>query len=280
MSKVSVFDKEWIDLVFEGRNKSYGAYQLRREDPKTTIIALISGIALIGALVSVPYIVNLFKDEVAVVDGNPGALPEPIEDITPVVMPPKPKPIVNEAAAPAPKPKEDKTKLVTPVATDEPSDDDVPKTKDFDDTNPGNETVKGTGGGVDIGPTSSKGPEDGTGTNTKPDEGETGTGTFVIGALDKAPNYPGGIDKFIAEVGKRYRVPEIERATTLKVYVSFVVEKDGTLSNITVPRDPGNGLGEEAIRVLKSMKTKWSPGLIKGKPVRTSYTLPIVVNVR
>ena len=79
MSKVSVFDQAWIDLVFEGRNKDYGAYQLRKQDPKTTMIALFSGIALIGLLISIPVLINYFKPvEPNVVIAQP-TLPEVFE---------------------------------------------------------------------------------------------------------------------------------------------------------------------------------------------------------
>lgn len=279
MSKVNVFDKEWIDLVFEGRNKSYGAYQLRREDPRTTLIALFSGIALVVILVSIPAIINYLTPKSAIID-NSKVLP-PIEDfsVIPVTLPEKPKPIVENTAAPAPKPKQDTKKFLTPVATNEPVDSDIAKTDDFTDANPGHETAEGTGEGIDIGHTSSIGTEDGTGTNTTTTDG-TDNEPYTTVVLDKVPEFPGGINKFLEIVGKNYKVPDIERITTIKVYVSFVVEKDGSISNVRVPKDPGNGLGEEAIRVLKSIKTKWKPGMMKGKPVRTSYTLPIVVNVR
>ena len=56
-----------------------------------------------------------------------------------------------------------------------------------------------------------------------------------------------------------------------------MVEKDGSMTDIQVKNDPGYGLGREAIRVLKSLKTKWTPGMIGSKPVRTSYNLPITV---
>lgn len=59
----------------------------------------------------------------------------------------------------------------------------------------------------------------------------------------------------------------------------FVIERDGSMTDIQVKRDPGHGLGKEAIRVLKSLKTKWSPGMIDGKAVRTAYNLPITVQM-
>ena len=61
--------------------------------------------------------------------------------------------------------------------------------------------------------------------------------------------------------------------------MAFVIEEDGTMSNIKVTRDPGYGLGKEAVRVLNSLKTKWTPGMIGGHPVRTYYNLPILVKL-
>ena len=94
------------------------------------------------------------------------------------------------------------------------------------------------------------------------------------------PEFPGGIEKFYKYVGNNFEKPEIDAINTFRVYVSFVIERDGSMTDIKVVRDPGYGLGREAIRVLKSLKTKWSPGIIGSKPVRTAYNLPIVVDMQ
>ena len=85
------------------------------------------------------------------------------------------------------------------------------------------------------------------------------------------------MDKFYKYVAKNFRSPETDNDIAIRVLVSFVIEKDGSMTDIRVPRNPGYGLDKEAIRVLKSLKIKWSPGMIKGKPVRTAYSLPINV---
>jgi protein TonB len=59
--------------------------------------------------------------------------------------------------------------------------------------------------------------------------------------------------------------------------IAFVIEKDGTMTDIRILKDPGYGLGQEAVRVLKSLKTKWNPGILNSKPMRTAYTLPIII---
>ena len=68
MSKLNIYDTRWLDIVFEGRNKEYGAYQLRAENPKTTIKALFSGIFLLGSAIAIPIVLNSThkKDDVAI----------------------------------------------------------------------------------------------------------------------------------------------------------------------------------------------------------------------
>ena len=98
--------------------------------------------------------------------------------------------------------------------------------------------------------------------------------------LTKQPEFEGGIQGFYKYVNKEFIIPEINEDLTAKIYMSFVVEKDGTMSNIKALRDPGHGLGTEAERVLKSITKKWSPGEIEGKKVRTNYNLPITINIK
>ncbi|MNG07544.1 Gram-negative bacterial tonB protein [compost metagenome] len=128
----------------------------------------------------------------------------------------------------------------------------------------------------------------GTGTvvNALPTTGGNGTGTEIAPAtndpvntavLDKMPEFPGGMAKFYTYVGNNFQKPELDAEKTLRVYVSFVIERDGSITDITVIKDPGYGLGKEAIRVLKSIKAKWTPGILNGKTVRTAYNLPITI---
>lgn len=118
----------------------------------------------------------------------------------------------------------------------------------------------------------------GTGTETA---GAVDPGNTIVASatLDKLPEFPGGINRFYTYVGNNFEKPDVDSGSTMKVYVSFVIEKDGSMTDIQVKRDPGYGLGKEAVRVLKSLKTKWSPGMIGSKPVRTAYNLPITVQM-
>lgn len=92
--------------------------------------------------------------------------------------------------------------------------------------------------------------------------------------LEVKPEYPDGINEFYKFIAKNYRTPKSKEFVGGKVFVSFVIEKDGSLTDIKVLKDAGFGTGEEAIRVLKKCK-KWLPAEQDGKKVRCSYTLPI-----
>jgi len=95
-------------------------------------------------------------------------------------------------------------------------------------------------------------------------------------SVEKKPEYPGGIGEFYKHVASNFIVPTHKDFYGGKIYVSFVVEKDGTLTDIKVLRHPGFGTADEAIRVLKSAKT-WQPAEQNGKKVRCQYMLPISI---
>ena len=98
---------------------------------------------------------------------------------------------------------------------------------------------------------------------------------YNTAGIEVKPDFPGGIEKFYKFVGNNYQAPE-EEGLKGKVYVTFVVEKDGSLTDIKVIRDIGYGTGKEAIRVLKKCP-KWTPGEQNGKKVRVLYSLPITI---
>lgn len=92
------------------------------------------------------------------------------------------------------------------------------------------------------------------------------------------PEFPGGMMGFHAYVSQSYKIPPTFKGTG-NVILSFVVEKDGSLTDIKIIRDLGSGTGEEAVRILK-ISPKWKPGIQDGVPVRVSYTLPIRLSVK
>ncbi|WP_051189447.1 energy transducer TonB [Daejeonella oryzae] len=103
---------------------------------------------------------------------------------------------------------------------------------------------------------------------------------YDLGSVETSPEYPGGNKALGKFLGLNLKYPQAAREnnTQGKVYVGFVVEKSGQLSDLKIIKGIGYGCDEEALRVLKN-SIAWTPGMIGGKPVRTSYTLPITFQV-
>lgn len=98
----------------------------------------------------------------------------------------------------------------------------------------------------------------------------------IFQIVDQMPEFPGGIEALMDFVGKNVKYPEQakEKEISGRVFIGFVIEKDGSVSNVKVLRGIGGGCDEEAVRVIKAMP-KWTPGKLKGQPVRVSYQIPI-----
>jgi periplasmic protein TonB len=92
--------------------------------------------------------------------------------------------------------------------------------------------------------------------------------------VEFAPEYPGGIQAFYKFIANNFYTPASKDFKGGKIYVQFVIEKDGSLVDFKVLRDAGFGTGKEAIRVLKLCE-KWKAAMQNGKLVRCSYVLPI-----
>lgn len=100
--------------------------------------------------------------------------------------------------------------------------------------------------------------------------------TEIYNRVEVHPQYPGGISKFYELIGQNYKVPKIKNLKG-KVIVQFVIEIDGSLSDMKVMRDIGYGTGIEALRVL-ALSPKWKPGIQDGKPVRVLYSIPLSID--
>lgn len=270
MAKLNIFKSEWIDMVFEGRNKKYGAYQLRSENPKTTTKALIAGILLFSAAVAVPLVSRYIGDGLGLAEEEEVEVVEMINLPEPEIeLPPEP-PKVEQIQAPKSIVEEVKFKpLVAAKKEDVPED--PPLQDQFKDADPGKENKEASPtGDINIGNESGdldKGVE----------PTEDPNAVYNMAGLQVQPTFPGN---FQAEVQKLMKLPEFDRDIDVRIYVSFVVEKDGSITNVKCTRDPGYGLGKEAERAVKAVKKKWEPGIQNGKPVRVSYSLPFRINIK
>lgn len=261
-------------MVFEGRNKKYGAYQLRTENPRTTTIAFFIGTALFVFAVALPKITSYLGSASTEEENDVDKIIEVVDIMEPPVeaLPPPPPP-VEQKQAPKSLVEEVKFKPLE-AAKKEEVPDDPPKIEQFKEADPSSRNAEASPtGDINIGTSAGdldKGVEA---------TGDDNTIYSTVG-LAVLPEYPGGMTAFYKYVQTNFRYPEVDRDLNMNVYVTFVVEKDGSITDVNVPRDPGYGLKKEAERLIKANKAKWSPGIQNGKPVRVRYQLPIKVNIK
>jgi len=266
-SKIDIFTPEWLDLVFKGRNQAYGAYQLRKESPKTTNRALIIAVVSVVFLLSLPTIINVIKGFIPKAD-------EKVKMTDVVLMPPPP---IDQTKPPPPPPKEppkpkvDQVKFPPPIVKpdNEVHEKDPPTEKQLEVADPGQKEQKGD-------PNAQVHIDEPVGNADITAVTEAGDGDKIFNAVEISPIFPGGEEAFGKFLRDHIRYPAVakENNTQGRVFIQFVVERDGSLTDLKILRDPGSGLGEEAMRVLK-ISPHWRPGIQNGKPVRVQYTVPV-----
>jgi len=263
---ININSEEWCEIVFQGKNKEYGAYVLRSLTGKRHRNALI--------LVSVLFVVGLLL---------PGliktVLPEKKERMVEVtsladlkIEQEKPKEETPNIEVPPPPPLKSSIKFTPPVIRpdEEVAEQDEVKTQ---------ETLNETK--VSISVADVKGTNEETGIDVADlDKNQAITQeappeeVFVI--VEQMPEFPGGetaLRKYIANAIK-YPVIAQENGIQGKVFVTFVVDKDGSITQAKVTRGIDPSLDKEALRVINSLPG-WVPGRQGGKPVKVSYTVPI-----
>jgi protein TonB len=265
ISKFDLYRTEWLDLVFDDRNKEYGAYNLRQTYSSNMVRAMLitfTGIAvLFGStfLFQSRVIINQPPlNDTTIVNIHPYVEPEIAKPKPQIVQPPKPiDPIKTIQNAP-------------PVVTVDNLAKSPVKAEDLNSTAIGPQTLNGKGGDNIEVPVDNGG-NGGAGTSPGPDETIHNTA-----GLDFMPAPIGGDAAWAKFLNKNLRFPSAaqEEGVGGKVLLSFIIEKDGHLSNITVDRGAGHGFDEEAMRVLKLAKA-WKPGMQNGQAVRVKYSIPI-----
>ncbi|MEO8235425.1 MAG: energy transducer TonB [Flavobacterium sp.] len=263
--KLDLFRTQWLDLVFDGRNKKYGAYELRKENPKTSVKALLGGAFIFAFALSTPLLLDLLPDSEAkntldekVVLVN---LDKPKEKLPEPIKPPEP-----------PKPKIDEVKFVAPkVVAKEKVVEEIKTIEELKDKTIAAKDQKGDKDAAIV-------IDQPTG-NADKDAEIIDNNVYSSAGIEVQPEFPGGWAKFGQYVQKNYRSPEVEQDLKGRVFVEFVVEKDGSLTDIKVVRDLGFGTGAEAIRMLKSAP-RFKPGVQNGKTIRVRYSLPIMLDIK
>ncbi|WP_162127529.1 energy transducer TonB [Flavobacterium phycosphaerae] len=277
MSNVSIYDKNWIDLVFEDKNKAYGAYQLRQENSKTSLLALLSGALFFLTTIGLGLFLTSFGEKPLA----PSVTDKGIIIKLSEIHPPKndsPKKDIIIPNTKKPTQKIEKKELKNPIIVkannnpDEVKKNSEPKNDLTDNPNPNGTNTTGSVVSTTVD------------TGTKfggTDSGEKKSNTVnTTNELDRLPEFPGGIKALHKYIGDNIDKPEIdENVGSVTAIVSFVIEKDGSMTDIKVLRSTDKELEKAAVKVLKSLKTKWAPGFKDGEKVRTLYVQPIRVNL-
>ncbi|HBC78816.1 MAG TPA: hypothetical protein DEO60_14670 [Bacteroidales bacterium] len=254
-ASISDFD----DLVFEHKNRDYGAYQLRKRYNRAVITGTIIASLLAVVVILIPFLARPSSERI--ISGGGGYIqvrmdklqPPPEEIYVPPAPPPPPAskmpvpveyvaPVIVDSIVPA-----DQTQIITDAALAS-SDSDII------------DVTAGSGFGDDL---LSGG--DGSG-NEEP--------LFIVEVM---PTFKGGdLNKFRDWVGQRTRYPEEAITNKIRgtVFLTFIVEKDGSVSNVTVIKGVHPMLDDEAVRAI-SESPKWSPGLQRGQPVRVRFQIPL-----
>lgn len=271
MSNFNVQNENWLEIAFEHRNKAYGAYQLRKESDATTIKAMLLTFGIIA------FGIGLFSFTAPEIKSEDviNCPITPLEKLTLVRITPQiePKSVIKKGT--------DKPKLnitpdkVLPVVVAKTEVKPIVEPINPDYTTPFNPNGSENGNPGPIG--------NPLGNSTTPSTTTTqgsGTGTSVYkGVLGTEASFPGGINKFRTFIAENYKVPNSFDQEVLFIEMVFVIEKDGSMTDIRMVSKGDKALEKEAIRVLTSMKKKWTPGRVNGEVVRSEKRLPIQINL-
>jgi protein TonB len=273
MDTAKILKSDFLDILFENRNKEYGAYDLRRQYDKRVRNAVI-GSAVLMLVVIAGYAINNYILKVERENPKKAPVIEQIkmEDVKipddPKTPPPPPPP---PAPPPPVKPSVQFTPPVIKKDDQVPEDEVPPKIKDIENKAISTKTVEGDPNGIDPGLL-----EDSKGTGVveaPPPPPKEEIFTFV----EQPPTFPGGEEALAKFLSKNIHYPRVaqENAISGTVFVQFVVDSEGNIKDVkTVGAAKGGGLEEEAIRVVKIMP-KWKAGKQNGRQVSVQFNLPI-----
>ena len=276
MAKIDLIDNGWVDLVFEGKNHSYGAYQLRKETGKRNLMAILVMFAIgvaIAAFVAIKGVVeNAMKQDVAIeADVELAKLAEKKEAKVEKKEEPKVEKIEVEKV-------KSSVKFVPPVIK---KDDEVKPEEELKSQEELNKTNTAIGA-FDV-----KGNDEAAGEVLKakeviaqpepPKEEET----KVFDVVEQMPSFPGGPSALMQYLSSNIKYPVVaeENGVQGRVVCTFVVERDGSITDVRVIRSVDPSLDKEAVRVVKSMP-KWIPGKQNGSAVRVKYTVPVTFRLQ
>lgn len=254
------------DIVFEGRNKAYGAYVLRRVYGEHMRKALMLAIALAALLISIPMAVRYFFPPLVVVPEIPLVPPTTVlTDVhiaDPITTPPAARPIAVV------QPPKDVAPQILPDELVKP------------DTKPvevitNNDATPGTTVGPIAGEAVDAGVLGGTGKDTSAKVAEPAV-TKPFLHVEEMPDFIGGQAALVKYLQRNLKYPSnaLREGVSGRVFVAFTVNSDGSIADVEILKGLGYGTEEEAARVIKAMPS-WKPGRQNNRAVPVRYTLPI-----
>lgn len=277
MSKIDLISSDWVDLVFEGRNKAYGAYRLRKSTTKRNILAMVAVVILLIVAFIILTVKNFVDEQRAKVAMTQVAeltnykQPEKKAEVKQKKVEVEPERVVERVKS--------SIKFTAPVIKkdEEVKPDEELKTQD---ELMSTKTAIGT---FDV-----KGNDDANGEIIKakeviaePEPPKHEEENKVFDIVEQQPLFPGGpaaLMKYLSD-NTKYPVVAQENGVQGRVTVQFVVEKDGSISDVHVLRGVDPSLDKEAVRVVKSMP-RWTPGKQNGITVRVNYRVPVLFRLQ
>ena len=278
MSKIDLISNEWTDLVFEGRNQSYGAYQLRKSTGKRNLWALII-VALAAVLLYLGLQLQRMAEANKKVENTQAVQLAKLNTEKKKEAKVEKKEIIRQEPEKVVEQVKSSVKFTAPVIKkdeevkeeDEIKLDEVQKS----DKAVGAFTVEGNdevGGAVLKAKDDIAAPE-------PPKHVVEETKIFTV--VEQMPMYPGGDAALMGYLRDNIHYPTVaaENGVQGRVVVGFVVERDGSITDVKVLRSVDPSLDREAMRVVKSMP-RWTPGKQNGSAVRVKYQVPVTFRLQ
>ncbi len=279
MANIDLTTNDWTDLIFEGRNHEYGAYKLRRNTPMRNIKAII-GIAILAALIIAVYVMKSAYDEYQAAHQKNEQVTElsgiqkqekKAEVKRKEIIPEKKQEVVKEVKS--------SIKFTAPVIK---KDNEV---KPEEEMKSQDELMKTTTaiGALDVKGNSDNG-EVLKVTQRVADEPvveKPEVENKVFDVVEQMPSFPGGPSALMKYLSENIKYPVVaqENGVQGRVVVSFVVERDGSITDVRVVKSVDPSLDNEAMSVVNSMPN-WIPGKQNGSAVRVKYNVPVAFRLQ
>lgn len=277
MAKIDLISRDWTEMVFEGRNKEYGAYRLRKNAGKRNLYSLITifiaALAIWGGISLVKFVESRTKSVAQTSVAQLSALNQPkkkaeVKQQKKVKLE-QPEKVVERVKS--------SVKFTAPVIK---KDDEV-KPEDELKTQDELMNTKTAIGALDV-----KGNDDANGEVLKIKEAVAQPEPKpevekVFDVVEQMPSFPGGPSALMEWLSNNVKYPVVaqENGVQGRVVVSFVVERDGSITDVKVVRGVDPSLDREASRVVRAMP-RWIPGKQNGSAVRVKYNVPVAFRLQ